>query len=163
MHGQEQAAHLLLSLFPGVMRAIASGLRGYEPWVSPAHLRLLLNLAQRSYNLSELAAEQEVSLPTMSNSVTTLAERGWVTRERAPRDRRMLLIAITPAGRAILAQIVQQAERCLAERMAALDPQELARVTDGLKVMQAAFQAGDETCWPVPSTESTPISPKPCI
>jgi DNA-binding MarR family transcriptional regulator len=134
-----QTAHALLDIIPGVMRAIALGLRRSKASMSPVHLRMLLELAERPHNLSELAERNEVSLPTMSNSITTLVDRGWVSRERDPDDRRMLLIGLTPIGRTVLSDIHQQAKDCLLAHLEGLNEGDCQRLLEGLGILARVF------------------------
>ncbi len=55
--------------------------------------------------LSDLASLQGVSLPTMSNSISAMVERGWVRREAPDGDRRVVMIDVTPTGRAALERV----------------------------------------------------------
>ena len=48
--------------------------------------------------MSELARAQAVSLPTMSNSISAMVERGWVRREAPDGDRRVVMIDVTPTA-----------------------------------------------------------------
>jgi DNA-binding MarR family transcriptional regulator len=52
--------------------------------------------------LSRLAAMEQVSPPAMTKTVTALEAAGLVIRERTVRDRRVVLVAATAAGRALL-------------------------------------------------------------
>src|SRR5215208_8204343 len=52
---------------------------------------------------SELAVRERVQRPTVTRFVCRLEELGLVTRAADPADRRSALIAITPAGRTLLA------------------------------------------------------------
>ncbi len=72
-------------------------------------------LAGHSCNLSELALRQAVSLPTMSNSISVLVERGWVKRVPSPDDRRRVVLELTSEGRVVLCQMQGQAEARVAE------------------------------------------------
>lgn len=71
--------------------------------------------------ISELAAVDHCSQPTMTTQVRRLVEAGLVTRTPDPDDARAVLIGITPAG-------VRTLTRVRADRAAAIDPQ-LARLT----------------------------------
>ena len=107
--------------------------------MSPAHFRLLAILANHSCNLSELALRQAVSLPTMSNSISVLVERGWVKRVSSPGDRRQVLLELTPVGREALDEIKDQAEARVAELLNQLSSHELESLSAGLAVLEQAF------------------------
>jgi DNA-binding MarR family transcriptional regulator len=135
----EVAARRVVEVIPLVMRRLALEMRstGYVP--APVHCRLMVVLAERPHNLSELAEKQAVSLPTMSNSISTLVERGWVTRKRAPHDRRMVMVELTPAGRTVLEDMMRSVEARVAQLTAALSAEECDQLSAGLDVLRGCF------------------------
>src|SRR3954447_7662434 len=90
-----ESARDILEIVPLVMRTIAAELRAAGELPVPAHFGLLSMLSVQSRSLSEMAAHQGVSLPTMSNSVSTLVQRGWVRRGQSA-DRRVVIVELTP-------------------------------------------------------------------
>jgi MarR family 2-MHQ and catechol resistance regulon transcriptional repressor len=54
---------------------------------------------------NELAAELYLDKSTTSRVVTTLERKGYVTRQAHPKDRRSVLIDLTPTGRKLLTKI----------------------------------------------------------
>ncbi len=136
----------ILEVVPLVMRTIAFELRRTEHVIVAPHFRLLWMLNHRPFTLSELADHQAVSLPTMSNSVTILEERGWVTRLRSDLDRRKVLIELSPAGREVLGQVQHQAEQQVAELLSALSDADKQTLVDGLSVLRSIFTS--EHCPP---------------
>lgn len=152
----QAAVREVLETIPLVMRALYAELRHIEYALPPAHFRLLHILAERPHNLSELAEKQRVSRPTMSNSISTLVERGWVKRVRDPHDRRMVLIELTPAGREMLSEIRRQAEERVTELLAPLSPAECDQLVVGLTVLRAALSrvAGNTECTEPPRSAS---------
>ena len=142
----ESAARQVLEVVPLVMRTLALELRRTRYELAPVHFRLLVLLAERPHNLSELAEKQAVSLPTMSNSITTLVERGWVKRVRAPRDRRMVLVELTSTGRGVLNEILQPVEARVTELLVSLSPTECDQLLAGCAILRAAFaRAAEDT------------------
>ncbi|MBN1889569.1 MAG: MarR family transcriptional regulator [Thermoflexales bacterium] len=127
---------------PPFLHALAAKLReaGYDD-TTLVHLRLLSLLSDGACNLSELANKQAVSLPTMSNSISVLVERGWVKRSQSSTDRRMVCLELTPAGRSVLMQAMHHTHVHVAELLAPLSPREQEAVTAGLAVLQKVFQA----------------------
>ena len=101
--------------------AVAAELRAGGEMPAPAHFGLLMKLREHPRTATELAAHWGVSLPTTSNSITALVERGWVRRNAPGKDRRVAVIEVTPAGRAALERVGRAAEAHLAEVLAPLD------------------------------------------
>jgi DNA-binding MarR family transcriptional regulator len=93
------------------------------------------------YRLSpgQLLRETLVTSGTMTNRVDRLAERGLVTRQDHPNDRRGVLVELTDAGRdavdAALAELIA-AERQI---MAALDVAEHDQLTRSLRLLLARY------------------------
>jgi DNA-binding MarR family transcriptional regulator len=129
----------IVKVIPLVMRTIAAEQKNASYPMSPANFRLLNILAHHSCNMSELALRQAVSLPTMSNSISVLVERGWVKRAPSPDDRRQVLLELTPDGRAVLFDMKNRSEARVAELLGALSPDELAHLSAGLAVLEQAF------------------------
>jgi DNA-binding MarR family transcriptional regulator len=77
-------AQEIVRVIPHIMRTIVAERYCSNRPISPAHFSLLTILANHSCNLSELAVQQAVSLPAMSNSISVLVERSWVKRIQSP-------------------------------------------------------------------------------
>ena len=133
------AAQAILKVIPRVMRTIGSSRQWSGLTVSPAHFRLLGILANHPCNLSELAVQQAVSLPTMSNSISVLVERGWVNRVPSPDDRRQVLLELTPDGRAALVKMKNEAEARVVELLDNLSPDDLKSLAAGLVILDRAL------------------------
>jgi DNA-binding MarR family transcriptional regulator len=86
-----------------------------------------------------------VSLPTMSNSVTALVHRGWIRRSAPGKDRRSVLIDLTPSGRAALERVGRIAEAHLSDMLAPLDRTARRRLIAGLGVLRKLFAAPPDT------------------
>jgi len=142
-------ARRIMEVVPMVMRTLALEMRSAGHLAVPAHGRLLLILVEGPHNLSELAEKHAVSLPTMSSSISTLVERGWVTRSRAPHDRRTVQVELTPAGRAALEAMRKAVEERLARKLSCLSPAECERVLAGLELLRGCFAR-------MPSDEQVP-------
>ncbi len=132
-------ARKVLETVPLVMRTVAAEMRQDDHFFSPAHFHLLLALNHRACSLSELAEHQSVSLPTMSNSVTILEERGWAQRRRSAEDRRKVIIEITESGQQMLQSIHDQAEKRVADILDGLTDTEFRQIEAGLAVLRDAF------------------------
>jgi DNA-binding MarR family transcriptional regulator len=138
-------ARKLLEIMPLVMRAVAAELRAGGEMPTPAHFGLLMKLREHPRTLTELAAHWGVSLPTTSNSITTLVERGWVRRTSPAKDRRVAIIEVTAAGLSVLERVGRAAEVHLAEVLAPLDRVAHRRLQDGLAVLRSVFAAPPPT------------------
>jgi DNA-binding MarR family transcriptional regulator len=83
--------------------------------VTPAQLSALSVLVFGGpRTMSQLAAAEQVRLPTVSRLVSTLEGAGLATRSRSAADARSVVVEATPRGRALL----QEGRRRRVERLA---------------------------------------------
>ena len=68
-------------------------------------IRALKRLAEGPMALHELAEAMTVDAPAATVAVNALEKRGLVKREPHPTNKRVKLVSITPAGRAIVAKV----------------------------------------------------------
>jgi DNA-binding MarR family transcriptional regulator len=133
------AARDILKIVPIVMRTVAAELRAAGELPAPAHFGLLTMLKAQPRTLTELAILQGVSLPTISNSISAMEHRGWVRRSSPARDRRVVIVDVTPTGQAALDRVGKAAETHLAELLLPLDPPSRRRLKAGLSVLHKIF------------------------
>ncbi|GAP63014.1 hypothetical protein ARMA_1437 [Ardenticatena maritima] len=150
---EELAAHLI-NIVPPIMHAVSIEMRreatvGFQM----AHYRLLRLIAQAPRTVSELAASQSVSVPTMSRSVSVLVERGLVRRVEDPHDRRRTLLEITDEGEALFERLRRQLQQRLAEQLETLTPQERRLALAGLEVLEKALLLSTENKSPTTATK----------
>jgi DNA-binding MarR family transcriptional regulator len=134
-------ARQLLEIMPLVMRTLAAELRASGELPAPAQFALLSLLSEQPRTLTEIAELRGVSLPSVSNSITALAERGWVRRTAPSRDRRVLILEVTPGGRSALERVKRAAENHLADVLAPLDLSTRKRLQEGLGILRELFAA----------------------
>lgn len=134
------AARRFLEIVPLVMRVVAADLRGSDRAIEPAYFRLLGMLYRRERTLGELAEIQAVSLPTMSNTVSTLESRGWVTRSRSDADRRVVVVRLTAAGREVLAEVHGRMLEKIAGALDLLSSEDRRRLDSGLEILGRVFR-----------------------
>ena len=103
----------LLGVVSRLNRLATQRIRMPLPW---AQARLLSTIDDcGEARISDLAALDNCSQPTMTTQVRRLEDAGLVTRTADPGDARAVLIAITPEGRRTLARV-------RADRAAVIDP-----------------------------------------
>jgi DNA-binding MarR family transcriptional regulator len=136
------SAREILKIVPLVMRTVAAELRAAGELPAPAHFGLLTMLVEHPRTLSELAALQGVSLPTMSNSISAMVDRGWVRRTAPTTDRRVVIIEVTATGRGTVERVGRAAEAHLSLLLAPLDTEARRRLKAGLGVLRKVFAQG---------------------
>src|SRR5664279_4912031 len=120
-------AQALLEILPGLGRLIASRLRetGDEE-ATLMQVGVLMHMKDQPITTSELAKRRKVSLQSASVLVQGLVERGWLTREPDPNDRRQSLLQVTPEGLAQAQATQEQVINLIAEIFGELSSEELA-------------------------------------
>ncbi|MCA9933109.1 MAG: MarR family transcriptional regulator [Anaerolineales bacterium] len=135
----QATARQVLETLPLTMRIVTAEFRRGQHPIVPAQLGVLFLLSTQPFNLSSLAEQQAVSLPTMSNTITSLVRQGLVQRSRDESDRRMVIIEITPVGQELLDTILRQMVARVSQYLDELSPEELAALQAGLTIMQTLF------------------------
>ena len=102
--------------------------------LSLTELRLLKRLGRGVRLASELAAELDVTAPTVSAAVDALVRRALVERREPAGDRRAVPLAATPAGIAALEEARHRQQQALAALLDQLNPHER-------RALQAAIPA----------------------
>jgi len=132
------------------MRAIAADARQRQPGDDDHHhfnqFHLLRALRDRPRTLREIAAFHHVTPSTMSRSVETLVQKGWVTRQDNPRDRREVILSLTESGRQEMEAMIARMRDNVAAFLSGLDEAELERAYDGLQVLGTLLV--HEDCYP---------------
>ena len=101
-------------------------------------------LAVRSHRITELAAGEGVTQPAISRLVDRLQDRGWVVRDSDPRDGRVVMVQLTPAGREMFDTLRAEYRALVHEEMAALsdgDVETLSRAIEVLDEVIVGLQA----------------------
>jgi DNA-binding MarR family transcriptional regulator len=84
--------------------------------------------------LTTLAAEEGVSQPTMSQMVARLERQGLVARVEDPQDRRASLVAISDAGRTLMASGIRDRHDRLVSLLATLSPEDDASLRLAMRI-----------------------------
>lgn len=87
-------------------------------------------------SLTALAAEEQVRAPTMTRIVDALVTANLVTRETDPADRRMVRIAATEEGRAVLEEGRRRRVAAIADRLSTLAESERRALERGVDLLE---------------------------
>jgi DNA-binding MarR family transcriptional regulator len=137
-----EIARRTLDIIPLVMRVMSAQMRhAPQQGLTSNNTPLLGVLKMRAFTLSELAERMSVSAPTMSNTITTLEERGWVQRRRSDEDRRVVWIEITDEGRAALDAMQSEVQMRIAHLLEGLSEEESVMLLNGLTILRDVFAA----------------------
>jgi DNA-binding MarR family transcriptional regulator len=96
---------------------------------------LHLLAAKGRVGMSELAAAMGVALPTMTGVVDRLVEQELVQRLESPDDRRLVLVALTRRGEALLESFREVGRSELRRLLGELDPASLRHLEHGMRAL----------------------------
>jgi DNA-binding MarR family transcriptional regulator len=92
---------------------------------------------------SELAVRERIQRPTATRVLGRLAEQGLVARTPDPVDRRSSLVAVTPAGRALVLELRTRKTAYLARRIERLEPDERATLAQAAVILERLLEEED--------------------
>jgi DNA-binding MarR family transcriptional regulator len=126
----------MIRTLPLILRGLWSRLpaEGTLP-VTFQQLGILTVLCHDRLTTSELADRWGVSAPTMSKMVSLLVERGWLSREEDPGDRRRKLLSLTPSGVVAHKQVYEAVRDSVALSLDPLDTGQRAQVVAALDLL----------------------------
>ncbi|MEU3532291.1 MULTISPECIES: MarR family winged helix-turn-helix transcriptional regulator [Streptomyces] len=111
--------------------------------LSLIQVRLLGILRDRRPGMLELARHLDLDKSSMTGLVTRAEKRGLVKRERSPHDGRGILVALAPAGRALVDHCAGEAERRVAVLAESLTAREGDQLRDlAVKMLAARRERG---------------------
>jgi len=127
---------------------------------SMGHLQVLVKLQEEGpQRAGAVARSLGVSAASATGMLRRMADRDLVQRVRDENDRRVVLIEIAPAGRAVLEKL-SRGRSGLRRSLARLDAEELSQLRNGLNALNRATRelADEDDCEPndedhEPSTE----------
>lgn len=96
--------------------------------------RLQENGASR---ISHLAKQEGIRMPTASNALHQLEQRGMVDRIRDTTDRRGVLVTLTELGLSELKRVGEERTKYLAEMLSSLDEEHLRKADDLSELINA--------------------------
>jgi DNA-binding MarR family transcriptional regulator len=91
--------------------------------------------------LGDLAAHEGIAPPTVSRLVDHLEGAGLVRRTTDARDGRSFLVALTPAGEGLLAQLRSTGTKLLEAAMASLDEDDRAALVAAVPLLERLLDA----------------------
>ncbi len=138
-----ECARLILETFPHAMRTLAHDMRDVPHGLGTVpQYRILAYLHHHGQDtMGGLAERHSVTMPTMTKIVAGLVDKGLVQREADPRDRRVVRLRLTETGDSLFMDLRARMEARLASLMAAMDDEERAALSHGLRALQRAIVA----------------------
>jgi len=136
----ETIADELLGLIGGHRTEALKRLR--EQSISTGKLHVLMGLAALGpLTMSRVAELRDVSLPNATAIVNRMEESGLVERIRDVRDRRVVVVRLTEAGRNVVAELDFVRRRQLVQVMDAMAPADRMHFAEGIRAFSRTLTA----------------------
>lgn len=140
-----RVARVTAHTVPRVMGALSASLREKDESLHPAQMQVLMMMHAGELSPSQLAERLEVSLPTISKTVSVLERRGWIERSADEHDRRRVALRLTSEGRETVKSVLTYGIEQLARTLSVATDEELDTIETGMHALQAALSRAHET------------------
>jgi len=139
---QAECAARVVEIVPFVLRHLRAHIRSQRErqFTIPQFRGLTYLYLNGQATLSELAASQGVSLPTMSKLVGSLVKGKLVAREGREEDRRKLRLQLTREGVRAHDAALESTREYVASKLVRLPDDELRNIIVSLDLLQSVFQ-----------------------
>lgn len=136
MTGPADLARQVLDVVENLVPLWFSAVEDVTPRLSPRQVLALRAVRHRpELNLTTLAEQLGVGLPTASRLCDRLEAAGLLQRSVRLDDRREVRLVVTARGRGFLADVTERLSMRLTDALGALPPAERARVEQALRAL----------------------------
>lgn len=104
--------------------------------VPPHQAAVLICIERGAASAGEIAEREKISAPTVSRTIASLVDAGWVSRTGNPADGRRIILSITEAGRRALEETRKAREEWMSRRLKQLGDEEVALLEAALPVLE---------------------------
>lgn len=126
----------LWNLVRSHIRATATG--NFDITVEQFHV--LRHVRRGIASMSDLAAAKNISRPAISQTVDTLVRKGLLTRVQSAQDRRVVDLALTEEGIALLDAVFEATREWMKERMSGMSAEELETIAKAMTMMKKMLE-----------------------
>jgi DNA-binding MarR family transcriptional regulator len=103
--------------------------------VSRTEAGVMRALSTQPRRITDLASQEGISQPGITLLVNRLQERGWVTREPDPSDRRVVLVKLTELGHEVFGALRAEYRALFHEEMGTLSEQEVQTLARAIEIL----------------------------
>lgn len=132
---------------PAVWNLVRNNLRSIASEkfsISVEQFHILRHIRRGITSVSELADVKRISRPAISQAVEALVEKGLITRQQEPGDRRFVKLALTPEGDELLSQVFRENRAWMTARLAPLSAGDLECLMHGLEALKMMLEENPE-------------------
>jgi DNA-binding MarR family transcriptional regulator len=131
-----ECAAAILDSAPGLVWYVRRHMRRHRKGLSVPQFRALFKVhKQPDASLSCVAEHLGASLPTTSRIVANLVSKGFLARGQSNDDRRQIILALTPRGRAILDSARKASLQRIEAEFSRVDGQDRAAICRALEIL----------------------------
>jgi DNA-binding MarR family transcriptional regulator len=140
---REKAIDRFWETVPPVWNTVRSHIRAtatakFDITVEQFHV---LRYVRRGPNsMSELATAKNISRPAISQAVDILVKKGLLTRVPSSTDRRVIELALTAAGNALLDTVFKENRQWMKERLNTLTADELETIGKAMQALKKILE-----------------------
>jgi DNA-binding MarR family transcriptional regulator len=134
---EEALGELAAKLLPYASLVTRLVFRHARTGMSRSEASLLVSLEGGPQQITALAEHEGLAQPTITRLVKHLEKLGWVRRERAPEDRRIVRVSLTDDGRSTLHEFRARSRPLLLKCLAALPSEQVAALEGATDAMAA--------------------------
>jgi DNA-binding MarR family transcriptional regulator len=137
--GTDDMVTALLTASRALVGVSAASLAAVEETMTLTQFRTLVLLSQHGdTTIVRMAERLGVNPSSAQRQVDRLVRIGMVTRAENPADRRELMVALAPAGRALVNAVTARRRQALSRIVRRMDPTDAAHLTEALLAFAAA-------------------------
>lgn len=109
--------------------------------ITPSQLTVLVTVERHGpLTVGEIASRERMQAPSASRIVAALEERGLVTRQDDPGDRRVSRIVVAPPGQRLVDRHREEGRSWLADRITTLPSADVERLRRALPVLERLLE-----------------------
>ncbi len=118
----------------------------FRPYdLSTPQYAILFHASVEGVPLSQICQEMLADNSNLTRLVDRLEARGLVRRAADPRDRRVTLVQLTPAGKALIDELRPRHRAYVEQRMSHLNPAQLAALYEAMQTLYDALADAEAT------------------
>ncbi len=123
----------------GRIRANLRSIAAEQFDITVEQFHILRHIRKGLHSASELAAEQRISRPAISQAIDLLVDKGLITRRQDTSDRRFVTLDLTSDGNNLLNTIFEENRRWMKDKLSVLSPDELLVIAQAFGYLKKPF------------------------
>lgn len=123
----------------GKIRANLRSIAAEQFGITVEQFHILRHIRKGLHLASELAVEQRISRPAISQAIDVLADKGLITRRQDANDRRFVTLDLTLEGNNLLNTIFEENRRWMKDKLVTLSPEQVEILIQAFGLLKKSF------------------------